>query len=203
MSGTAEAPRSPGRPRSAEADAAIARATLELLAEEGFRGLSVEAVRQRAGVGKATIYRRFGDKEALVRAAMAHLHAQLELPDTGTLRGDLESAWRQAYAAAPAPRERLMLVRLLVDATHDPRLFALFREVLVEHRRAALVALLRRGVERGELRPDADLELLVDMLAGPMIYRFLIDAGEMDDAVGRALCIYDTLVEGIAPSAPR
>jgi AcrR family transcriptional regulator len=199
MSATAgvDGARSPGRPRSTEADEAIARATLELLAEEGFRGLSVEAVRQRAGVGKATIYRRFGDKEALVRGAMAHLHARLELPDTGTLRGDLESAWHQAYGSAPRPEQRLMIVRLLADSTNDPALFALFREVLVDHRRTALLAILERAAARGEIGPHVDLELLIDMLAGPMIYRFLIDAGEMDDPVARALRVYDTLVEGI------
>ncbi len=197
MSGTAEAPRAPGRPRSADADTAIMRATLELLVEEGFRGLSVEAVRQRAGVGKATIYRRFADKEALVRATMALMHAQLELPDTGTLRGDLESAWSQAYELAAGARERLMVARLLVDAAHDPDLFALFRETLVERRRGAMLAMIGRAVDRGELRPGLDPELIVDLLAGPMIYRVLIDAGDVPDPVGRAMRVYDTLVEGI------
>jgi AcrR family transcriptional regulator len=194
--------RSPGRPRSAEADLAIARATLELLVEEGFRGLSVEAVRRRAGVGKATIYRRFPDKSALVRAAMDHLHAALELPDTGTLRGDLEAVWRLAYSAAPGPRERLMLVRLLADVVDDEEMFAVFRETLVDRRRAGLRELLQRGVDRGELGPGTDLDLLLDILAGPIVYRFLIDAGEMDDPVARALRIFDTVMEGLAPATP-
>jgi AcrR family transcriptional regulator len=193
------ASRSPGRPRSAEADAAILGATLELLVEAGFQGLSVDAVRQRAGVGKATIYRRFPDKSALVHAALERLHAQLEQPDTGTLRGDLAAAWGTAYAASSTPAARLMLPRLLVDAQDDDELFAAFRAALVEPRREALRVILARGVERGELREDVDVELLIDLLAGPMIYRFLIDRGELGDPVAAALRVFDTLLEGVGP----
>ena len=199
MSGSATA-RPPGRPRSAEADAAITRATLELLVEEGFQGLSVEAVRQRAGVGKATIYRRFPDKTALVRAALDALHAQIELPDTGTLRGDLAAVWRAAYAAQPTAAQRLMLPRLLVDAIKDEELFAVFRSALVETRRAAMRTILERGIERGELRADVDPDLVIDLLAGPMIYRFLIDGGDVPDPVGRALAVYDAVSAGLRPS---
>jgi AcrR family transcriptional regulator len=196
------ASRSPGRPRSAEADAAIVAATLELLVEAGFQGLSVDAVRQRAGVGKATIYRRFPDKTALVRAAMEHLHAQIELPDTGTLREDLAAVWQVAYAAQPSASQRVMLPRLLVDAMNDEALFAVFRSTLVESRRDALRALIARAVQRGEVRADLDPELLIDLLAGPMVYRFLIDGGDVPDPVGRALAIYDALVAGITPARP-
>lgn len=201
MSARAE-PRSPGRPRSAEADAAIVAATLELLVEEGFQGLSVEAVRQRAGVGKATIYRRFPDKAALVRAAMEHVHAQVEIPDTGSLRDDLRQVWESAYGASSSAGFRLLMPRLLVDAVDDPDLFDVFRAALVEPRRAALRDLLRRGVERGEMRDDLDLDLAVDMLAGPMIYRVLIEGGSIEDPVGRALDVFDALMEGWARTAP-
>lgn len=201
MSGTT-ASRPPGRPRSAEADAAITRATLELLVEEGFQGLSVEAVRQRAGVGKATIYRRFPDKTALVRAAMEALHAQLELPETGTLRGDLEAGFRAAYGAQPDPEQRLMLPRLLVDALKDDELFTVFRATLVDARRSAMRAVVERGIARGELREDVDPEMVLDLLAGPMIYRFLIDRGEIEDPVARVLAIYDTILEGLKPAPP-
>ena len=201
MSAGVGEPRSPGRPRSAEADAAIAAATLELLVEEGFQGLSVEAVRQRAGVGKATIYRRFPDKAALVRAAMERVHAQVEIPDTGNLRDDLRQAWESAYGAASSAGFRLLMPRLLVDAVDDPDLFDVFRAALVEPRRAAMRDLLRRGVARGELRAGLDLDLAVDMLAGPMIYRVLIEGGSIEDPVGRALDVFDTLMEGWSPDA--
>jgi AcrR family transcriptional regulator len=203
VSQAAAPPRPPGRPRSAEADAAIVAATLELLVEDGFQGLSVEAVRQRAGVGKATIYRRFPDKVALVRAALDHLHAKLEVPDTGSVRDDLAAVWQAAYQPPDTPELRLTIPRLLVDSMHHPELFDVFRAALVEPRRAVMKALLTRGIQRGELRADLELELAVDMLAGPMVYRLLIEGGSLDDPVGRSLRLFDALMEGWAPPAPR
>jgi AcrR family transcriptional regulator len=86
---TAESPRRmPGRPRSEASHQAIIRATLELLLEVGYGPLTMEAVRLRAGVGKATIYRRWSSKEELVRDAIVALHEEFDVPDTGSLRGD-------------------------------------------------------------------------------------------------------------------
>ena len=78
-----------GRPRSVEADEAILQAALELMAESGSRALTMEAVRERSGVGKATLYRRYGSKEELVRAAIVHLNSDIPMPDDkGSLAGD-------------------------------------------------------------------------------------------------------------------
>jgi AcrR family transcriptional regulator len=188
--------RTPGRPRSAAADAAIVKATLEVLFEEGFRGLSVDAVRQRAGVGKATIYRRFPDKEALVRAAIEAVHADFEAPDTGSLLGDLDAVWEAGYgtlrAATSAPR-------LLAESAADPEMHAIFRQVLIDPRREVLRTVLRRGVERGELRDDVDLEVVIDMMAGPVIYRVLIDAGDTTVVAERGTGPVRLLLEGLAP----
>src|SRR5690606_21460967 len=169
--GVTAGPRSPGRPRSAEADAAIVRATLEVLREEGFRGLSVETVRRRAGVGKATIYRRFPDREALVRAALAAANPPVAgLPDTGSVRDDLRRVFHAVYDAAAGPMVAAAApIRLLAEAGREPELHALFREALIEPRRAAVRTLLRRGIDRGELAADADVELLIDMLAGSVV----------------------------------
>ena len=169
-----------GRPRSAEVDAAIVAATLELLREEGFQGLSVEAVRVRAGVGKATIYRRFPDKTTLVRAAIEAIDAHLELPDTGSVRGDLEAVWRMAYAIAVDARAATFVPRLLAESAADPDLHGEFRDAFIEPRRLAIRTILRRGVERGELDDDLDLELTIDLLAGPVIYRLLIEGGRIE-----------------------
>jgi AcrR family transcriptional regulator len=191
MSTSAARPR--GRPRSAEADAAIVQATLEVLVEEGFRGLSVDAVRQRAGVGKATIYRRFPDKEALVRAAIESVHADLQAPDTGTLIGDLEELWEAAAAGATfAPR-------LLAEAAGNPEMHRIFRAALIEPRRDVMTTILRRAVERGELRSDVDLEVVIDLLAGPVIYRLLIDGGDTTVAAARGVEPIRLLLEGLAP----
>jgi AcrR family transcriptional regulator len=171
------APRSPGRPRSAEADAAIVRATLDVLLAEGFRGLSVEAVRQRAGVGKATIYRRFPDKQALVRAAIASVHADLQPPDTGSLLGDLDVLWENSYAGASfAPR-------LLADAADDPEMHRIFREALIDPRRAMMTTILERAVARGELRDDLDLDIVVPALAGIVLHRVFIFGEQPDTAL--------------------
>ena len=107
MSDTAESPRRmPGRPRSEASHQAIIEATLELLIEEGYGSLTMEGVRARAGVGKATIYRRWHSKEELVRDAIVFLHHEFETPDTGSLRGDYEAlAWRCARARRAAARD--------------------------------------------------------------------------------------------------
>jgi len=195
-----DATRAPGRPRSAAADAAIISATLEVLREEGFRGLSVEAVRQRAGVGKATIYRRFPDKSALVRAAIGAIHADLTARDTGTLRGDLEAMWTDGYRALNGIQAATFAPRLLAESADDPEMHAIFRSVLIEPRRQALREVLQRGMERGEVRGDVDMELLIDLLAGPVIYRLLIDAGDTTVVESRGVNAgYDLLLDGLRP----
>ncbi len=190
--------RAPGRPRSAEADAAIVRATLEVLLAEGLRGLSVEAVRQRAGVGKATIYRRFPDKAALVRHAMEAIAVPVALPDTGSVRGDFAEVWRLAYGEAD-PLVRVAPPRLLGEAAGDPEMHAVFRAALIDPRRAAGLELLRRGVERGEIRADVDLEIALDLLVGPMLYRFLAMGGNVGDVVAHGEAVLDAALRGLAP----
>ena len=193
--------RAPGRPRSAEADAAIVRATLEVLREEGFRGLSVEAVRQRAGVGKATIYRRFPDKQALVRAAVRAIHADLGAPDTGSLKGDLEALWHTGYLGKTGRSAAVFAPRLLAEAADDPEMHAIFRSVLIEPRREVMRTILARATERGELREGLDVELVIDLLAGPVIYRLLIDGGDTTVVERRGPAGgLDLLLHGLAPS---
>ncbi|HWT92151.1 MAG TPA: TetR/AcrR family transcriptional regulator, partial [Solirubrobacteraceae bacterium] len=192
--------RTPGRPRSAEADTAILRATLDLLREEGFRALSVEAVRQRAGVGKATIYRRYPDKAALVKAALASLTpAPPEPPDTGSVRGDLLALFAAGYDAAPDRAALTAAPRLLADSVDEPELHALFRAALIEPRRAVMRGVLERGMARGEVARGADVELLIDLIAGPIIYRILIDAGELASVAGRLDALLDVVLRGAAP----
>ena len=99
--------RPPGQPRSAEADEAILQAALELLAESGYRSLTMERVRERSGVGKATIYRRYGSKEELVAAAIVHLNSDIPLPaDTGSLQGDFAATAQTRPRRARRARAR-------------------------------------------------------------------------------------------------
>ena len=101
MSETTESPRRmPGRPRSEASHQAIIEATLELLTEAGYGSLTMEAVRTRAGVGKATIYRRWASKEELVRDAIVFVHDKFDTPDTGSLRGDYQALAAVVRASA-------------------------------------------------------------------------------------------------------
>jgi AcrR family transcriptional regulator len=190
--------RAPGRPRSAEADLAIVRATLQVLNEDGYSGLSVERVRAVAGVGKATIYRRYPSRQALVKAAISHLQGTLELPnDHGSLRADFGAL---AYIIAGTARQTdatRFLARMLAEAARDPEVHAIFMATLVEPRRAAVRALVERGIDRGEVRADVDPDLAVDVIAGPMIYRVLLGGVEPDEMEPRALAVFDMVFEGL------
>jgi len=172
--------RPPGRPRSAEADEAILRAALALLAEDGYRALTMEAVRERAGVGKATLYRRYGSKEELVRAAITHLNYDLPLPeDTGSLEGDFAATAAAALAGAEAVGGFHLMPRLLAEVADDPEMHRIFSAQLVEPRRRIMRELLRRAQLRGEVRADLDLDLGVDLMVGPLIYRVVISGGDL------------------------
>jgi AcrR family transcriptional regulator len=199
MSEITESPRrTPGRPRSEASHQAILRATLELLLETGYRALTMEGVRARAGVGKATIYRRWSSKEELVRDAVVLLHDDLQAPDTGSLRGDYEGMAARVRAAAQRAGAATLMPRLLGDVANDPDLRAIFYDNLVEPRRAQMRAVLRRAVARGEVRDDVDIELIIDLFAGPVVYRLLITGGDYAQlpAVDEQL---DALLNGLAP----
>jgi len=196
---TAESPRRmPGRPRSEASHQAIIHATLELLIEVGYGALTMEAVRTRAGVGKATVYRRWSSKEELVSDAIVFLHEEFKTPDTGSLRGDYAALAGAVRASAARGGAAMLMPRLLGESVHDPELFAIFRANLVEPRRAALRAVLERAIERGEIREGLDLELLLDLFAGPAVYRLLITGGDMSQMFSVEDQM-DALMNGLAP----
>jgi AcrR family transcriptional regulator len=189
--------RRPGRPRSPEAHAAILRAALELALEGGLRGLSMEAIAARAGVGKATIYRRWKSKEALFVEAVQQLARTPEIPDTGTVRGDLEAV--VAATIGRMARDAFRIIpRLLADAADDPRLLAAMQEALLSPRRAALGEILRRGVARGELRADLDVELVTQIVFGTTVASVLMSGGDTSALPELPLRVFDTLAAGIA-----
>ena len=189
--------RRPGRPRSPEAHAAILRAALELAVEGGLRGLSMEAIAARAGVGKATIYRRWKSKANLFAEAIGSIAVNPEIPDTGSVAGDFAAA-SGAAVGRMAPEAFRVLPRLLADAADDPELLEGLQAALMRPRRAAIATILRRGIERGELRADLDLELVSDMLIGPMITRVLMSGGDSTVLDGLPMRVWDTLAAGIA-----
>ena len=201
MSETTESPRrTPGRPRSEASHQAIIRATLELLLDGGYRALTMEAVRDRAGVGKATIYRRWSSKEELVRDAIVFMHDDFVAPDTGSLRGDYEGMATRVIAAAERAGAATFMPRLLGDAANDPELHAIFYEHLVEPRRTQMRSVLERAMARGEIRDDLDVELVIDLFAGPVVYRLLITGGDLSQLPGIDVML-DMLLNGLAPPA--
>jgi AcrR family transcriptional regulator len=170
----------PGRPRSERAHGAILEATLDLLVEEGFSRMSIEAVATRAGVGKATIYRRWLSKADLVAEAVACMKGhELRDVDTGNVRDDLVSLWHQAYKRGDSSSGEVteLMVKLMSARARHPELQEAFVRHVIEPRRRIVANVLRRGIERGEVRADLDVELAMDVLMGLAAYRSMINAG--------------------------
>jgi AcrR family transcriptional regulator len=156
-------------------------------------------VATKAGVGKAAIYRRFRSKDELVAAVVGDVVGrEIAIPDTGSTAGDLRILMDEAcelYGTTLAGP----LMPALVEAMHrDPELRQLIREGFLAGRRAALAEVLRRGVERGDLRRNIDLELALDLLGGPLFYRLLITGGPLDDDLSAG--VVDLIMEGFGPS---
>ena len=169
-----------GRPRDARAEQAILGATLELMAERGIARLRIDDVASRAGVGKATIYRRFATKDDLVTAAVSRLVREIAVPDTGSTRDDLQVLMGEAVDVYTGPLAPRLMPDLVSEMAHSTELAAAVRGGFLAARRDALRAVLRRGVERGDLHSDLDYELALDVLGGPLFYRLLVTGGPID-----------------------
>jgi AcrR family transcriptional regulator len=169
-----------GRPRSKELDASILGATLELASEVGIHGMSMDDVAQRAGVSKASIYRRWPSKELLVIDALRSAMGPLDAVDTGDVGSDLRAILGDLVARFSS-KERMndVLPHLIEVSTHDPTL-RVELEAFMQLRRKPLRASLERGVGRGEVSPDADLDTLIDALLGPIMYRRLLTGAIID-----------------------
>jgi len=166
--------RPPGRPRSEHARTAILRRTLKILGESGFSDLTIEDVAERAAVGKATVYRWWPNKGALIADAFASSTTRkLRFPDTGSLGTDMSRQMCQLVKVFSSRRGRIVAAILAAGQT-DKELIAAFRERFLKPRRQEAYATLRRGIQRGELRKDVDQDLLLDSLYGPIYMRFLI-----------------------------
>jgi AcrR family transcriptional regulator len=177
--GAPEAPaRGRGRPRSEQADQAILDAALRMLGTQGVAGTTIEGVAASAGVGKTTIYRRWPTKTDLILAAISNIVPRGDPPDTGTMAGDMA-------ALAETQRRRLagsdlsgIVPRVLAESMSDPELHKDFVDRVVNPFRGMLRLFIERGIERGELRPDLDIEALVDLLHAIPIYRILMSRGD-------------------------
>ena len=180
--------RPPGRPRSEKARLAILQATLKLLSEGGFANFTIEEVADRAEVGKATVYRWWPDKGALIADAFAgSITHRLHFPDTGSVYTDVSRQMRQLVKVFRSHRGRIVSA-ILAAGQSDKKLMAAFRDRFLWPRRREAYATLQRGIRRGELRRDANLDLLLDSLYGPIYMRFLIQHDQLTPAFVDDLC---------------
>jgi AcrR family transcriptional regulator len=195
----------PGRPRSERAHEAILEAALELLVEEGFSRMTIEAVATRAGVGKATIYRRWPSKAELVAEAVAGMKDhQLSAVDTGDVREDLFQLGRQALKSKDATEVTDVMVKLMAARARYPELQEAFLRQVIEPRRRIVAETLRRGVARGEIRQDIDVDLAMDVILGLLSYRSMVSARHAGIDAASLRRLIDVVLDGIAtPQARR
>ncbi|MFI8892654.1 TetR/AcrR family transcriptional regulator [Streptomyces paradoxus] len=194
-----------GRPRSEAVERAIIEGVMRLL-EEGvpLAELSIERIARTAGVGKATIYRRWSGKEELfVDVVRAAEPPDPPLPGT-SMRDDLVVLLERVRRRGLANRSSAILHSVQAQMKSSPKLWAAYHATVVAPRRRTGLEVLRRGQENGELRTDLDLELLNDIFVGPMLLRAVLST-DADLPGDLAEQVVDTLLEGLRPvsSEPR
>jgi AcrR family transcriptional regulator len=191
--------RGPGRPRSTTAKAAILQAARELLDERGLKALTVEAIASRAGASKATIYRWWPNKSAVVMDAfLAGTSPRMPFPDTGSVREDLRRQLRSVIRLFNEPGTRGPFVALIAESQHDQEVARALRERFIAARRAAAREVFERGQARGELRADLDIDIANDALYGALYYRLLVSGAPLRPRYADALLdqFYDAMSAG-------
>lgn len=156
------------RPRSGKARQQIVQAALEILLTEGVRGVTGDEVARRSGVAKTTLYRHFGSTDGLIFAVVEHTVTATPLPDTGSLRGDLEVSHRRYLEIAAAPQARELFAWMVAKSLEGPENADLFRRARVQPRGPTVLA-LQRAIARGEVDPEIDIDLAMHVIQGPLI----------------------------------
>ena len=187
-----------GRPRDSRVDRAVLEATRELIAERGVYEFRTEDVAVRAGVGKGAIYRRYPSKDELVTAAVGALvDEEIQVPDTGSTRSDLLALMGEAVELYRGSLPGRLMPSLVSAMAQRPELARAVRDGFLAGRRAALTQVLARGIERGDLRADLDVEFALDVFGGPLFYRLLITGGPIDEQLAEAVA--ELILRGFAP----
>jgi AcrR family transcriptional regulator len=190
--------RKAGRPRSARSHSAILKATIELLAEEGFEAMSIEAVAERAGVGKTTIYRRWPSKTDLVIDVIGSLQAEIPVIDTGNLRDDLLLMFRSAFQQPSPSFFESMMFSIIGELRTNPQIFQAFYSRIIVPRLSQFTHMIECAKLRGELRPDIDPLLMVDLLAGPLFFRILFTSLVSAPSNDWSQQLVDAVLHGVA-----
>ncbi len=196
-----------GRPRSERAHRAILEAARDLIEADGFAGLRLEHVAARAGVGKATIYRHFTTKEALALELLMELASpHIAVEDVGDTRAELLASVTQPMRALTDSPFGPVVRALLSQIAINPALGDPFRRSVVQARRDEIALVVRRGIDRGDLRPDADPALATELLVGPVYFRLMfggkLDQGFAERVVDAVLLGYAAATRAGGPRTP-
>jgi AcrR family transcriptional regulator len=171
------------------------------MAEHGVQALRMDDVASRAGVGKATIYRRYRSKDQLVTDAVAGIVDEIEVPDSGSTRADLQALMGDAVGFYSGSLAAKLMPSVIDEMSRNPEFAAVARDRFLSGRRAALHTVFARAMRRGDLRGDLDVELALDILAGPIFYRLLITGGPIDERL--ATNVVELILRGFAPEPSR
>lgn len=161
-----------GRPRDERIDAEVVAAVLDALRSGGYQAVTIAAIAHRTKRGRSSIYRRWPSKRHLVAYCVVSEMGATPAADTGDLRGDLNAVVETLVRAFGGPL-RQALPGLVADMANDPELGEAIRKDVLAIRRRSMRQALARAVARGEIHPDFDVELILDMLTGPFYYRAL------------------------------
>lgn len=161
--------------------AAISEAVLDEMAEIGYARLSMEAVAKRAGVSKSALYRRWSSKQEMALAVLAEFSVgQAAAPDTGGLRGDVRQTLEAITRWLSHPRFSRILPDLIAEMARTPELSELVESMIGRPRREHGAQILRRAIDRGELTPDIDIDIALDLIAAPVYWRLTIRDGKAE-----------------------
>lgn len=179
-----------GRPRSEKTKSDILNASYELLIENGFAGITVEKIAERANVSKATIYKWWANKAAVVMDGFLNaINVELPIPNTGST---VEDMFIQVdnFVKFLTTRKGNVITEIIAEGQYDPKLADIYRNAYFTPRRNISKQILERGISRGELRTDLNVEVIIDLIWGPVFYRLLITGEVIDSTFVKELINY-------------
>ena len=176
------------RRRSERSHQAILKAAAELLEEKGYSGVCIEAIATRAGVGKQTIYRWWSSKAGVIMETYAaHATQNVPIPDTGAVQEDLCQFLEQLFTILTTTIVKVAIAGLISEAQTDTNVAEAFRALFFADHREAARTILSQGITRGELRPDLNLELVIDAIYAAIWYRLLLKHAPLDNTFAEEL----------------
>lgn len=164
----------PGRPRSARSHAKILQATRDVLIESGIHGMSIEGVASKAGVGKATIYRHWDTKEALISEAIGSISDEIEIPDSGDVWRDFSIVLQDLVNSMTDNAPIDAIKKVIAGLMESPVLMEVYKEQFIYPRYQVLREILEKGMARGELRTDIDVTHVIQLIGGSYLYSMIL-----------------------------